>query len=121
SADNLTVAQPNQFNPGQYFAPAIFPDTLPAAGTAFLPQCLTRNDYQCHARVDYVFSTDKDRMFFDWFRTYSDQLQSDPRVVYQVKVPNNGIYGKINWVHTFSPTVLTEASFTGVRPHGSNP
>jgi len=121
TADILTVAQVKQLNPGQYPAPAIFPDNLPAVGTAFLPQSLTHNAYQWHARVDYAFSNDKDRMFFDWFRTYSDQLQSDPRVVYRVKVPNNGIYGKINWVHTFSPTVLNEASFTGVRADGSNP
>ena len=121
TADILTVGQVKQLNPGLYPAPAIFPDDLPAVGTAFLPQSLTHNAYQWHVRVDYNFNNDKDRMFFDWFRTYSDQLQSDPRVLYRVKVPNRGTYGKVNWIHTFSPTLLNELSWTGVKSDGGNP
>ncbi|PYV25486.1 MAG: hypothetical protein DMG27_09690 [Acidobacteria bacterium] len=117
----LTVAQLEALTPSHYPAPANLPPNLPAVGTGFFDQSPTHNAYQWHGRVDYNFNGDKDRMFFNWFRTYSDQLQTDPRAIYRVKVPNHGIYGKVNWIHTFSPTLLNEVSWTGVKADGSNP
>ena len=63
----------------------------------------------------------KDRFFFDWFRTYSDQLQADPRPIYRVKIPNNGFFAKLDWTHTFSPRLLNDAGFTWIDADGSNP
>jgi len=60
-------------------------------------------------------------LFFDLFRTFSNQLQSDARTIYQVVVPNTGFYAKLDWTRTFSPTLLNEAGFTAVRAVGSNP
>jgi len=117
----LTVAELEALNPGHYPAPANLPSDLPAIGTGFFPQSLTHNAHQWHVRGDYNFNNDKDRMFADWFQNYSDQLQADPRSIYRVKVPNHGVYGKLDWIHTFSPTLLNEASFTGGTAVGSNP
>ena len=82
---------------------------------------LTHNAYQWHARVDYNVNESKDRFFFDWFRTYSDQLQADPRPIYRVKVPNNGFFAKLDWTHAFSPRLLNDAGFTWIDADGSNP
>lgn len=119
NANILTVAQVQQRNPGFYPA-NMFPADLPAVGTVFLPESLTHNAHQWHIRLDYNVNQSKDRLFFDWFKTYSDQLQADPRSIYRVKVPNNGVFSKIDWTHTFSPTLLNEAGFTWVGADGFN-
>lgn len=117
----LTVSQLEALTPGHYAAPANLPGDLPAVGTGFFPQSPTHNAYQWHVRGDYNFNNDKDRVFVDWFNNYSDQLQTDPRLIYRVKVPNHGVFGKLDWIHTFSPTLLNEASFTAGNADGSNP
>jgi len=117
----LTVAQVEAQTPGQFAPPANLPADLPAIGTAFFPQSLTHNAYQWHVRTDYNLNGYKDRLFFDWFNTYSNQLQEDPHLIYRVEVPNHGDMGKLDWIHTFSSTLLNEASFTGGNADGYNP
>jgi Carboxypeptidase regulatory-like domain len=116
----LTVAQVEAQNPG-FFSSAAFPSDLPVEGTAAVPESVTHNAYQWHFRVDYNINQSKDRLFFDMFRTYSNQLQEDPRPLYRVVVPNTGFFAKIDYTHTFSPNLLNEAGFTVVRAVGSNP
>ncbi|MGH9377390.1 MAG: TonB-dependent receptor domain-containing protein [Terriglobia bacterium] len=116
----LTVGQLEQLTPGSYPAP-MFPANLPAVGTVAVNLAIPHNAYQWHARVDYNFNQYKDRLFFDWFRTWDDTDQYDPRPIYRVTLPNGGIYGKADWTHTFSPTILNDVSFTGNRAAGSNP
>lgn len=116
----LTVAQVESQNPGFYPTDA-FPADLPAVGTANFAESLTHNAYQWHFRTDYNVNASKDRLFFNVFRTYSNQLQEDPRPVFRVVIPNRGFYAKADWTHTFSPTLLNEAGFTLVRAIGSNP
>lgn len=117
----LTVSQLEALEPGLFPPPANLPGNLPAVGTGYFSQSLTHNAYQWHARADYNFNQDRDRLFFDWFDTYSDQLQADPRPIYRVKVPNHGVFAKLDWTHTFSPTLLNEASFTAGNADGFNP
>jgi len=119
TANILTVSQVEAQNPG-FSSNAAFPADLPAVGTVNVPESLTHNAYQWHIRTDYNIN-DSNRLFFDLFRTYSNQLQSDARTIYQVVVPNTGFYGKLDWTHTFSSTLLNEAGFTLVRAVGSNP
>src|ERR1700730_15212571 len=116
----LTVAQVQARNPG-FFSSSAFPANLPAVGTAVFPESLTHNAYQWHFRVDYNVNESKDRIFYDMFRTYSNQLGADPRAIYRVVVPNTGFFAKLDWTHTFSPRLLNEAGFTVVRAVGSNP
>ena len=85
-----TVAQVEAQNPG-FFPSTAFPSDLVVAGTAVVPESLTHNAYQWHFRVDYNINPTKDRLFFDLFRTYSNQLQEDPRPLYRVVLPNTGL------------------------------
>ncbi len=119
----VTEGQLQAKQPGFYPESAAFqnnPD-LPAFGKAITPLSLTHNAYQWHVRLDYNVNESKDRFFFDWFRTYSDQLQADPRPIYRVKVPNNGFFAKLDWTHAFSPRLLNDAGFTWIDADGSNP
>ena len=115
----LTAAQVEQQNPGFYPVGA-FPSDLPVAGLIDVPLSLTHNAYQWHIRNDYNPS-EKDRIFFSFFRTYSDQLQSDARSIYRVVLPNTGVYAKVDWTRAFSPKLINEAGMTLVRAVGSNP
>lgn len=116
----LTVAQVDQLNPG-FYSDSSFPSDLPAVGTLNLPLSLTHNAYQWHIRTDYDLNQSKDRIFFNFFRTYSDQLQNDPRPLFRVIVPNTGLYAKVDWTHAFSASLMNEAGVTLVRAVGSNP
>jgi Carboxypeptidase regulatory-like domain len=115
----LTVAQVEAANPGFYPTTA-FPASLPAVGTGYFSQSLTHNAYQWHVRTDYNLDSN-DRLFFDLFRTFSDSQTEDPRPIYRVLIPNYGFFAKVDWTHTFSPTLLNEAGFTIHRAIGSNP
>jgi len=116
----LTVAQVEANNAG-YYPTTGFPADLPAIGTGYFSQSLAHNAYQWHFRVDYNVNPLKDRLFFSMFRTFSDSQTEDPRPIYRVMIPNYGFYAKVDWTHTFSPTLLNEAGFTVVRAIGSNP
>ncbi len=118
----LTIAQVAAANPGQLPLSGLFLQnaSLPAIGTVTVPQSLTHNARQWHVRTNYEINQDN-RLFFDFFRTNVNQLQEDARPLFQVVVPNTGLYGKLDWTHLFSPTLLNEAGFTITRAVGSNP
>lgn len=114
----LTVADVEQQTPG-FYTNTTFPSSLPVLGTGSFSMSLPHNAYQWHVRVDYNLNGSKDRLFFDWFRTYSSQLQEDARPFGRYQTPNYGVFGKIDWTHAFSNTLLNEAGFTLVRAKGS--
>lgn len=120
TANLQTVAQVQVNNPG-FFPTTAFPADLVAVGTLTVPLSLTHSAYQWHIRTDYDIHQSKDRIFFNWFRTYSDQLQDDPRPIYRVVVPNTGVYAKVDWTHAFSSSLMNEVGMTLVRAVGSNP
>jgi Carboxypeptidase regulatory-like domain len=115
----LTVAQVEAANPGFYPSTA-FPANLPAVGTGHFSQSLTHNAYQWHVRTDYNVRN-SDRLFFDLFRTFSDSQTEDPRPIYRTLIPNYGLFAKVDWTHSFSPTFLNEAGFTVHRALGRFP
>jgi hypothetical protein len=123
TTDIVTVGQLQATQPGFYPQSPIFQKNpnLPAFGTATFPLSLTHNAYQWHVRLDYNVNESKDRFFFDWFRTHSDQLQADPRPIYRVQIPNNGYFAKLDWTHAFSSTLLNDAGFTWIDADGFNP
>lgn len=117
-----TVAQIEASNPSQYPAQeSVFPANLEAAGTVVVPLSLPHNGYQWHSRVDYTFPESKDRIFAEGFRTYDTSLAANARPVYQVYNPNTGIFAKLDWTHSFSPSLLNDAYTSYYRTAGSNP
>ena len=121
TAGILTVAQYEALAPGHYPAPANLPADLPAVGTGFFNMTLPHPAHQWHIRGDYNFNNDKDRMFFSGFQNYTDARNADPRLTYRVDLPDHGVYGKLDWIHTVSPMLLNEASFTAYTAVGRNP
>ena len=122
SSNFLTIGQVAAANPGLLPLSGLFlqNSNLPAIGTVTVPQSLTHNARQWHVRTDYDIDPNN-RLFFDFFRTNVNQLQQDARPLFQVVIPNTGLYGKLDWTHLFSSTLLNEASFTITRAVGSNP
>jgi Carboxypeptidase regulatory-like domain len=118
----LTIAQVVAANPGLLPLSGLFlqNSSMPAIGTVSVPESLTHNASQWHVRTDYNIGQ-KDRLFFDLFRTNVNQLQEDARPLFQVLVPNAGFYAKLDWTHVFTPTLLNDAGFTVTRAVGSNP
>ena len=117
----VSVGQYKNTQRGSYPPPAAISDTLPAVGTAFINQSVSRNGISINARIDDNFHADRDRIFFEFFKITSQQQNPDTRPLFRVVVPNQDLFGKLNWTHTLSPTMLNEASFTGVRAAGDNP
>ena len=122
SPTTLTIAQVAAANPGLLPLTGVFAanSTLPALGTVVVPESLTHNASQWHIRTDYNVDQ-KNRLFFDLFRTNVNQLQEDARPLFQVVLPNAGFYAKLDWTRVFSSTLLNEAGFTVARAVGSNP
>jgi hypothetical protein len=113
-----TVAQVEAANPG-FLSDAIFPQDLAALGTVTVPQTLPHPAYQWHFRVDYNLNQSKDRLFFDWFRTYSNSEYAAARAFNRDQtVPNHGAFAKLDWTHSFSSSLLNDASMTMVRARG---
>lgn len=122
TANLLTIGQVAAANPGLLPLSGAFlaNSTLPAIGTITVPESLEHNARQWHIRTDYNVE-EKDRLFFDFFRTNVSQTQQDARPLFQVVLPNAGLYGKLDWTRTISPNLVNEAGFTITRAVGSNP
>jgi Carboxypeptidase regulatory-like domain len=116
---SITGITPISGQPAGQYAGAAFPASLPASETAIFPQSLLHNAYQWHFRTDYNLNQSKDRLFFDWFRTWSSQLNEDGRPFGRYQTPNFGVFAKADWTHSFSVSLLNDASMTLVRARGS--
>jgi len=116
SSDILTVGQLKATLPGFFPAP-MFPDDLPAVGTAVIQRIPPRNGHQWHFRIDHNFS-DRDRIFFSVWRSVATDAFPDPRPVQRIFLTEKGIQGKVNWIHSFSPNLLNEASMSGLKTFG---
>jgi hypothetical protein len=119
SAGSISGIMTISGQPGGQYTGTLFPANLPASETATFAQSLLHNAYQWHFRVDYNLNQSKDRLFFDWFRTWSDQLSEDARPFGRYDTPNFGVFAKADWTHSFSSSLLNDASMTLVRARGS--
>jgi hypothetical protein len=68
-----TVAQIRQLNPGS-FSSTVFPSDLPAVGTATITQSVPAPSKQWNTRVDQNLRGYSDRIYANWFGTYSNPL-----------------------------------------------
>jgi hypothetical protein len=116
----ITVAQVQQANPGS-FPSNIFPANLPAVGTATITQSVPQPSKQWNTRVDQNLRGYADRVYANWFGTYSSPLVVSTRSTLTYPYPTSNQFGRLSWTHTFSPSLLNDASFSVVRAGGWYP
>lgn len=119
TADIRTVGQLRALDPG-FSDSSGFPDDLPAIGTAVVTQSLPRPGHQWNVRVDHNFQRG-DRLYANFIRIFGDQIGANIRPSQQQGTKETGIYAKLSWIRSFSPTLFNEASFTYVRNTGDLP
>jgi len=80
----------------------------------------SRNGLQYSLRLDRYFRDSRDRLFGNYYRTTMDL--GNP--VFRVGTGSNSAYGshavELSWIHTFTPELLNEASFSGIEVNGDN-
>jgi hypothetical protein len=80
----------------------------------------SRNGLQYSLRLDRYFRDSRDRLFGNYYRTTLDL--GNPAL--RVGTGSTSAYGshavELSWVHTFTPSLLNEASFSGIKVYGDN-
>jgi Carboxypeptidase regulatory-like domain len=115
-----TVSQIEQSLISPYVPPNI-PGDLVALGNVSINQSPINNGFQGHIRIDHNFNSGNDKLFYSLFRSTTQGGVADPRPLLAYVSPNATWYHKIDYVHTFSPRLLNEASITYVRADGNQP
>ena len=94
--------------------PLGMPCALPIVGTATHSYSSPDNGLQWNLRIDQAFSRG-DRIYGNVYRTTQTGVNDNARPTWKVTVPNNAIFGGVNWVHVFSPNLLNEAAVGGTK------
>jgi hypothetical protein len=115
-----TVAQVRVSNPGS-FPSTIFPDNLPAVGTATITQTVPLPSQQWNVRVDQNLRDYKDRVYVNVFRPSADSTVVSTRPTLTYPYPTTNFFGRLSWTHSFTPTLINEAAFSDVRAGGYYP
>ena len=115
-----TVADVQKSNPGS-FPSTVFPSTLSAVGTATIPIVSPQPAQQYNIRVDQNLNGYKDRVYFNFYRPWEHAIIQNARPNLAYPYPNTGVFGRLSWTHTFSPSLLNEASVSLVRAGGYYP
>jgi hypothetical protein len=99
------------------------PCNFPLTFTGTFAQTLPRDGTQWFTRIDYN-PTDKDRLYGSFGRTNVTQTAFGAPQVYPkftTIASEYTAYWNVNYTHTFSPSVLTEAAYSGTRAWGTDP
>ncbi len=104
----------------RYGLPANLAPSTPILGTSVVNETVTRPAQQWNTRLDQYFG-EKDRLFFNYYNTISNAQSANPRPAQRIIQANYGMYGKVDWTHTITPSLLNEASMTLVRVDGLTP
>jgi len=115
-----TVSQIEQSLISPYPTPGI-PGDLVAVGNVSINQSPINNGFQGHIRVDHNFRNDNDKLFYSLFRNTTQGGVANPRPTLAYVSPNATWYHKVDYVHTFAPNLLNEASVSYVRADGNQP
>jgi hypothetical protein len=115
-----TVGQIEQSLQSPYLPPDI-PTDLVALGNVSINQSPINNGFQGHVRIDHNFHAGNDKLFYSLFRNTTQGGVANPRPNDAYVSPNATWYHKIDYVHTFSPRLLNEASMSYVRADGNQP
>ncbi len=111
-----TVAQVLAVNPSRYpLNMSALPLNMPAVGTATISEGLPRDGWQWNLRVDHDFHSGKDRLFYSTYNNHGTDAGVNVRPSLEVVNPENGMYNKLDWIHTVSSSLLNDVSMTYVR------
>ena len=116
-----TVSQIEQTLVSPYGTPTNIPGDLVALGNVSINQSPINNGFQGHIRLDHNFHEGNDKLFYSLFRNTTEGGVANPRPALAYVSPNKNWYHKIDYIHTFSPKLLNEASVSYVRATGSQP
>ena len=116
----LTIAEIEQ-DYGSPFTPANIPDSLVASGETFINASPLNNGFQGHVRIDHNLRGDKDKLFYSLFRNTTQAENANPRPVYSYITPDTTINNKLDYLHTFSPSLANEVSVGFTRSTGFQP
>lgn len=114
-----TVGDVEAALPSLYPTPPI-PTDLVALGTASVSQSPINDGLQGHVRIDHTFHDDKDRLFYDLFRNTTQGGIADARPAQAYVAPNSVWMHKIDYIHTFAPSLVNEVGVTYVRADGKD-
>jgi hypothetical protein len=103
--------------PSLYPTPPI-PTSLVALGRASVSQSPINNGFQGHVRIDHSFHGEKDRLFYDLFRATTQGGSAAARPAESYVMPNSNWMHKVDYIHTFSPSLVNEVGVTYVRADG---
>jgi hypothetical protein len=79
------------------------------------------NGFQGHLRIDHNLRGDTDKLFYSLFRNTTQAMTANVRPALSYTSPNATIYNKLDYVHTFSPSLVNEASLGFTRVSGFQP
>ena len=116
-----TVADVNAQWPSPFFTPPNIPDTLVASGQMISSTSAPDNGFQGHIRIDHNLRGDTDKLFYSLFRNTTQAMSANARPALSYTSPNATIYNKLDYVHTFSPSLVNEASLSFTRVSGFQP
>jgi hypothetical protein len=117
--NSMTVAQ-IEANYSSPYTPPNIPGTMVAEAYEFVPTDAINNGFQGHLRIDHNLRGD-DKLFYSMFRNTTQGENVDVRPTYSYINPNSTLYNKVDYLHTFSPTLLNELGLAYNRLTGSQP
>jgi hypothetical protein len=97
------------------------PTDLVAEGLATISQSPINNGAQYHFRIDHNFHDNHDLLYVSVFKGNTDGGVADARPSFAYVSPNHSWFAKIDYVHSFSSSIVNDASLTYVRADGNQP
>jgi hypothetical protein len=120
SSQAMTVGYIEQ-NYGSPYTPPNLPLDLVAEAYEIVPTDAINNGFQGHLRIDHNLRGDNDKLFYSMFRNTTQAENANVRPTYSYISPNSTLYNKVDYLHTFSPTLLNEVGVAYNRLTGSQP
>jgi hypothetical protein len=103
------------------YTPPTIPSDMIVEGQALINNSALNNGFQGHVRIDHNLRGDQDKIFYSMFRNTTQGEHADARPAYAYINPNSTLYNKLDYLHTFSPTLVNEVSVAYNRLTGSQP
>lgn len=101
-------------------ATSMLPCDLPMIVVGQADPTTSRNGLQYSFRVDRYFREDRDRIFGNYYRTTLDLGNAVTRAGMGTTSTFGSRAAEFSWIHTISPALLNEASFSGLKVEGDN-